>query len=150
MTTKVLQELEKGDLNLELQGFCPEYLPFPYNSTSESVQNTAKWLQKEKTRSNPRPVIVYAALMYSTSVLSYLRNRDFYAMEAIFMEDLVENPLKVLQVFADKLGLDDTNLEDTLIPFHPKVSKIYIRNNRCHKCIRFFHSIYKCRRALKL
>ena len=81
-----------------------------------------QWLRKERTRNLDRPICVYAALIYATSILSYLRNRDYYSTEAIFHQELIENPHQCLTNLCSKLGLDSSNAENILLPFNAEVS----------------------------
>ena len=85
-----------------------------------------QWLRKERTRNLDRPICVYAALIYATSILSYLRNRDYYSTEAIFHQELIENPHQCLTNLCSKLGLDSSNAENILLPFNAEVSLLII------------------------
>ena len=82
---------------------------------------TKKWLLKEQNRYLDRPIVVYATLIYATSILSYLRNRDHYSVEAIFYEDLIQKPYECLLNLCSQLGLNYSNDEDILLPFNADV-----------------------------
>ena len=82
---------------------------------------TKKWLLKEQNRYLDRPIVVYATLIYATSILSYLRNRDHYSVEAIFHEDLIQKPYECLLNLCSQLGLNYSNDEDILLPFNADV-----------------------------
>lgn len=108
--------------------FWPSALPFPYDSTSESIKKTSEWLKKDAQRPLSSPLSVYAALTYAASILSYLRNRDLYVMEAIFHSDLLERPFDLLQNLCLKLDLDNSGMDNTLLPYNPEVSRYKHKN----------------------
>ena len=102
--------------------FWPTNIGFPYDQHSEPVSNTKKWLESEQTRYIERPTCVYATLIYAASILSYLRNRDFYSTEAIFHDDLIKNPHDCVMNLCAKLGIDFSQMENVLLPFNAEVS----------------------------
>ena len=66
-------------------------------------------------------MVVYASLIYATSILSYLRNRDQYTMEAVFHQDLVEQPFQVFENICRHLQFENSFLDNTLLPFNAEV-----------------------------
>ena len=116
--------------------FWPTSIGFPYDQHSEPVSNTKKWLESEQTRYIERPTCVYATLIYAASILSYLRNRDFYSTEAIFHDDLIKNPHDCVMNLCAKLGIDFSQMENVLLPFNAEVSMmiftmLFVRQNLC-------------------
>jgi hypothetical protein len=99
--------------------FWPDCLPFPYDSESEAIVKTRAWLQTENAKNKVRPISVYAGLTYTTSIMAYLKNREHYATEAVFHDDLIANPHDCLVSLCERLNI--VPAEDTLLPFNREV-----------------------------
>ena len=110
--------------------FWAEYLPFPYGVHSEAVDFQymySKFVHNSRCIRITIFLAVYAALIYATSTLSYLRNKDQLCMEPIFHDDLLEDPLKAVLSLCVKLDIEAKSLlENTLLPNSPEVKILFV------------------------